>query len=127
MEIKLNSILVDDQQKALEFYTDKLGFIKKQDIPMGEYRWLSVVSPDAPDGPELVLEPTAFPPAQTYQEELHKAGVPQTALAVADVQAEYEKLSERGVRFTAGPTDVGTTVIAVFEDTCGNLIQIYQG
>ncbi|MBT8136454.1 MAG: VOC family protein [Gammaproteobacteria bacterium] len=127
MEIKLNSIMVDDQQKALEFYTEKLGFIKKQDIPMGEYRWLSVVSPAAPDGTELVLEPIAFPPAHTFQMELYKAGIPQTALAAADVQAEFEKLRDCGVKFTTEPTDVGSTIIATFEDTCGNLIQLYQG
>jgi catechol 2,3-dioxygenase-like lactoylglutathione lyase family enzyme len=126
MKIGLNSILVDDQVKALDFYTDILGFTKKTDIPMGEFRWLTVVSPDAPDGTELVLEPNANPAARTYQGALFEQGIPLTAFEVADAQAEYERLSARGVVFRSEPTDVGGPIIAVFEDTCGNLIQIYQ-
>ncbi|MDH3589507.1 MAG: VOC family protein [Gammaproteobacteria bacterium] len=126
MKIRLSSVMVDDQQKALEFYTDVLGFLKKQDIPLGEARWLTVVSREAPDEPELLLEPNGFLPAQVYQKELFDAGIPYTAFAVPDVQSEYERLLEHGVVFTTEPMDAGTTIIAVFEDTCGNLIQIYQ-
>ena len=126
MKIRLSSVLVDDQQKALEFYTGVLGFLKKQDIPMGEARWLTVVSREAPDEPELLLEPCGFAPAKTYQKELFDAGIPYTAFAVPDVHAEYERLLTHGVVFTAEPMDAGQTTIAVFEDTCGNLIQIYQ-
>ncbi len=126
MRIRLNSILVDDQDKALGFYTDKLGFVKKTEIPMGEYRWLTVVSPDDPDGAELVLEPNVFPAAATYQQALYEAGIPCTALASADVHAEYKQLVARGVKFTAEPAEAGGTVLAVFDDTCGNLVQIYQ-
>lgn len=126
MKIKLSSILVDDQDKAEAFYTEILGFTKKNDIPMGQFRWLTVVSPDAPDEVELLLEPNQFLPAKTYQRELLEAGIPLTGFAVSDVEAEYERLKALGVRFAGEPTDVGTTIIAVFHDTCGNLIQIYQ-
>ena len=126
MQIKLSSVLVDDQDKALAFYTDVLGFRKKQDIPMGEFRWLTVVSPDAPDEVELLLEPTGFAPARTYQSALFQARIPLTAFAVGDVRAEYERLSELNVNFQTAPMDAGPTTIAVFEDTCGNLIQMYQ-
>ena len=126
MKIKLSSVLVDDQNKAEAFYTGVLGFAKKQDIPMGEFRWLTVVSPEAPDEVELLLEPNQFPPAKTYQKELMDAGIPCTGFAVSDVNAEYERLKSHGVEFTGEPADVGTTIIAVFHDTCGNLIQIYE-
>ena len=126
MQIRLNSVMVDDQQKALAFYTDVLGFVKKEDIPLGEDRWLTVVSPEGPEEVELVLEPIRFDPAKTYQQALFEAGIPLTAFAVEDVPAEFENLVAKGVVFKAEPTDVGATVIAVFEDTCGNLIQIYQ-
>lgn len=126
MKIKLSSVLVDDQEKALGFYTQVLGFKKNQDIPMGSDRWLTVISPDGPDDIELLLEPMGFPPAKTYQKALFEAGIPCTAFAVADVQLEYDKLAERGVVFKSGPTQSGATTLAVFEDTCGNLIQIYQ-
>lgn len=126
MKIKLNSVLVDDQEKALSFYTDKLGFIKKTDIPMGEFRWLTVAAPDDPDGAELVLEPSAFPAAATFKKALYDAGIPQTALASADVRAEYESLVKKGVKFKSEPAEAGGTVIAMFDDTCGNLIQMYQ-
>ena len=126
MKIKLSSVLVDDQAKAEKFYTNILGFSKKQDIPLGEYRWLTVVSPEAPDEVELLLEPNQFPPAQTYQQQLLDAGIPWTGFVVADVSAEYQRLLSLGVEFTAEPTDMGTTTIAVFHDTCGNLLQIYE-
>ena len=126
MKITLSSVMVNDQGAALTFYTQVLGFKKKQDIPMGEDRWLTVVSPEGPDDVELLLEPMGFPPAKTYQKALFDAGIPLTAFSVPDVQSEYDRLLKRGVVFTTGPTDAGTTTIAVFDDTCGNLIQIYQ-
>lgn len=126
MKIKLNSIMVNDQEAALAFYTEKLGFVKKTDIPMGEFRWLTVAAADEPDGTELVLEPTAFKPAATFQKALYEAGIPQTALASADVRTECAELMKKGVKFTTAPTDAGGTVIAQFDDTCGNLIQMYQ-
>lgn len=126
MKIKLTSVMVDDQEKALRFYTEILGFIKNSDLPMGEYRWLTIASPDQKTDIELLLEPTAFPPAKTYQKELYKAGIPIAAFAVGDVKREYEWLKKLGVKFTQPPKAVGITVIAVFDDTCGNLIQIYQ-
>ncbi len=126
MKIKLTSVLVDDQSKALAFYTEVLGFVKKNDIPMGDHRWLTVVSPEAPDEVELLLEPTAFAPAKTYQKALFDAGIPLTAFAVADVEGEHDRLVGLGVRFKTGPTPAGPTTIAVFDDTCGNLIQIFQ-
>jgi catechol 2,3-dioxygenase-like lactoylglutathione lyase family enzyme len=126
MKIKLSSIVVDDQQKALDFYTEKLGFTKKTDIPMGEFRWLTVVSPDDPDGTELVLEPNANPASKDFQAALYEQGIPQTALASEDVQADYERLTGLGVAFRSEPADMGGTLIATFDDTCGNFIQIYQ-
>lgn len=126
MKIKLSSISVQNQDKALKFYTEVLGFVKKNDIPLGEYRWLTVVSPEAPDDIELVLEPMGFPPAVTYQRALFEAGIPSTAFAVDNVQEEYERLQKLGVVFRTTPTPMGPVTIAVFEDTCGNLIQIYQ-
>ena len=126
MKIKLNSILVNDQEKALKFYTEVLGFEKKTDIPMGEYRWLTVVSADEPEGTELVLEPNAFAPAVTYQKALFDAGIPFTAFAVDDVEAEYKRLASSGVNFRSEPSNAGTAIIATFEDTFGNLIQLYQ-
>ena len=126
MRIELSSIIVQDQEHALRFYTGVLGFAKKTDIPAGEFRWLTVVSPDDPDGAQLVLEPNANPAAADYQRALLAAGIPLTAFAVDDVRREYERLLEREVRFTTEPTNAGGTVVAVFEDTCGNLIQIYQ-
>ncbi|HSH44721.1 MAG TPA: VOC family protein [Longimicrobiales bacterium] len=126
MRITLTSIYVDDQDKALSFYTDTLGFMKKQDVPMGESRWLTVVSPDDPDGTQLVLEPDAHPAAGPFKEALVADGIPFTSFAVDDVQAEYERLSERGVRFTQPPVQMGPVTMAVLDDTCGNLIQIAQ-
>lgn len=126
MRIKLSSILVDDQNKALKFYTEVLGFQKKHDIPAGGFRWLTVVSPEGPDDIELVLEPNANPAARTYQEALFKQGIPLTAFEVSDINSEFERLKARGVAFTVEPTRSGPVTIAVFSDTCGNLIQIYQ-
>ncbi len=126
MRIELSSILVEDQDEALRFYTDVLGFVKKTDLPLGEFRWLTVVSPEGHDDVELLLEPNANPAAKTYQQALFEQGIPLTAFAVDDVQAEYERLGELGVVFPTAPTDVGSAMIAVFADTCGNLIQIYR-
>lgn len=126
MKIKLNGVLVDEQDKALAFYTGVLGFVKKNDVPVGEFRWLTVVSPDGPDDVELLLEPNANPAAKTYQKAIFDQGIPLTAFAVDDIQKEYERLKERGVVFRTKPTKAGPVTIAVFEDTCGNLIQIYQ-
>lgn len=126
MKIKLSSVMVDDQEKALKFYTEILGFSKKQDIPMGSDRWLTVVSPQGPNDIELLLEPMGFHLARTYQKALFEAGIPLTAFAAEDIQLEYERLVELGVLFRSGPTEAGPTTIAVFEDTCGNLIQIYK-
>jgi len=127
MRIKLNSILVDDQAKALAFYTDVLGFQKQMDFPVGgEYRWITVVSPQEPGGCAIALEPNANPAAKTYQEAMFAQGIPLTALEVDDLAAEYERLKARGVVFTQEPTAAGPVRIAVFSDTCGNLIQLYQ-
>lgn len=124
MRIALASVLVDDQAKALAFYTDVLGFVKKQDVPMGESRWLTVVSRDAPDGTELLLEPDGHPAARPFKEALVSDGIPFTSFAVDDVAAEYERLTELGVRFVQAPLRMGPVTTAVFDDTCGNLIQI---
>lgn len=126
MKIQLCSVMVNDQAKALRFYTEVLGFVPKEDIPMGEHRWITVVSPELPHGPELVLEPTAFPPAKTFQSELYSAKIPVTALAVDDVQAEYERLQALNVEFSMEPKEAGGVKLAVFDDTCGNWLQIYQ-
>jgi catechol 2,3-dioxygenase-like lactoylglutathione lyase family enzyme len=124
MRINLTSVLVDDQAKALAFYTDVLGFVKKTDIPMGEHSWLTVVSPDDPGGVELVLEPDAHPAVGPFKDALVADGIPFTSFAVADVQAEFERLTTLGVKFTQPPTEMGPVTTAVFDDTCGNLIQI---
>ena len=124
MKINLTSVLVDDQAKALRFYTDVLGFVKKNDIPAGGARWLTVVSPDAPDGVELLLEPDAHPASKTFKAALVDDGMPLTSFAVDDVQAEFDRLSAKGVTFTQPPTAMGPVTTAVFDDTCGNLIQI---
>jgi len=126
MKIKLTSVMVDDQEKALMFYTEVLGFVKKNDIPVGEARWLTVVSPEGPDDVELLLEPMGFPPARTYQKALFEAGIPLTSFAVDDIQKEYERMKKLGVVFKTAPTQMGPVTIAVFEDTCGNLIQMAQ-
>ncbi|MFF7438505.1 VOC family protein [Streptomyces sp. NPDC008122] len=126
MRIHVTSVFVDDQDKALGFYTEKLGFVKKTDVPLGDYRWLTVVSPEAPDGTELLLEPDAHPAAKAYAKALLHDGVPATSFAVDDVRAEYERLSALGVRFAQAPTEAGPVVIAVLDDTCGNLVQLVQ-
>jgi predicted enzyme related to lactoylglutathione lyase len=126
MKIKLLSVLVDDQDKALAFYTSVLGFVKKTEIPLGEHKWLTVVSGDEQDGTEIVLEPMGFQPAQTYQKALFDAGIPLAAFQVDDITIEYDRLTALGVVFSMKPTDMGTTTIAVFSDTCGNNIQLYQ-
>jgi predicted enzyme related to lactoylglutathione lyase len=126
MKIILTSVIVDDQDKALKFYTEVLGFVKKNDIPVGEARWLTVVSPEGPDDVELLLEPMGFPPARTYQKALFEAGIPLTSFAIDDIQKEYERMKKLGVVFKTAPTKMGPVTIAVFEDTCGNLIQMAQ-
>ncbi len=126
MKIKLNSVIVRDQDHALQFYTEVLGFEKKTEIPLGEYKWLTVVSPDDPDGAQLLLDPDAHPAAAAFQKGLFDSGTPLTSFAVDDIQGEAERLKGLGVGFTMEPADVGTAVVAVFDDTCGNLIQIYQ-
>ena len=129
MRIKIVSIPVRDQQKALDFYTDILGFEKKVDIPLGGgNRWLTVVSKDDPEGPQILLEPAPnhFEPSKVYQDELMKAGIPYTQLYVDDIQAEFERLSQRGVAFSMAPTEMGTVKAAVFNDTCGNNIQLIE-
>jgi catechol 2,3-dioxygenase-like lactoylglutathione lyase family enzyme len=127
--IRLASVMVDDQDKALKFYTETLGFVKKIDVPTGEpggARWLTVVSPEEPDGTELLLEPMGFPPARTYQKALFDAGIPLIAFAVGDIQKQFERLKNLGVKFSTEPTAAGPTAIAVFDDTCGNRIQIFH-
>jgi len=126
MRIKLNSIMVEDQDRALKFYTEVLGFKKKHDIPVGEFRWITVVSPEGPDDLELVLEPNANPAAKTFQQAMFAQGIPLTAFEVADLKAEFARLKAHNVAFTREPTHAGPVMIAVFSDTCGNLIQLYQ-
>ena len=127
MRISLASVLVDEQDKALRFYTEVLGFKQKHDVPMGEHRWITVVSPDDPDGTELVLEPDEHPAVRPFKEALVADGIPFTAFAVDDVRTEFERLRGLGVRFTQEPTEMGPVTTAVLDDTCGNLIQIQQG
>lgn len=124
MRIRLTSIFVDDQRTALAFYTDVLGFTKRHDIPLGDDAWLTVVSPEDPDGPELLLEPAGHPAVKPYRDALVEDGIPLVQFAVDDVAAEYERLTARGVTFTQPPTDIGNAVVAVLDDTCGNLVQI---
>ncbi len=124
MRIYLTSVLVDDQEKALRFYTDVLGFVKKTDIPLGEARWLTVVAPDQPKGPELLLEPDSHPAAKPFKAAMVADGIPATSFATDDVHAEFQRLRGLGVRFTQEPVDMGAVTTAVFDDTCGNLIQI---
>ena len=128
MKIKLTSVSIDDYDKALKFYTEIMGFVKKHDIPLGEgARWITVVSPEEPNGTELLLEPNAgYPAMKALKESLVKDGIPFTAFLVNDVQQEYERMQARGVEFTMEPTNMGMSTAAIFDDTCGNLIQIYQ-
>ncbi len=124
MRINLTNVYVDDQQAALAFYTEVLGFTTRHNLPIGEDFWITVVSPDAPDGPELLLEPADHPAVKPYRDALVGDGIPLAQFAVDDVEAEYDRLTARGVSFTQPPTDIGQAVVAVFDDTCGNLIQI---
>lgn len=124
MRIQLTSIYVDDQRAALAFYTDVLGFTKHHDVPVGDDYWLTVVSPDSPDGPELLLEPAGHPAVKPYRDALVEDGIPMAQFAVDDVEAEYERLTSQAVSFIQPPTDIGPAIVAVFDDTCGNLIQL---
>lgn len=124
MQIKLTSVFVDDQDKALKFYTEILGFQKKHEFSAGQYRWLTVVSPEEPEGVQLVLEPNSNPAAKTYQQEIHRQGIAGANFFVADVQKEYERMKQQGARFTKEPMKTTGSTIAVLDDTCGNLIQI---
>ncbi|MFE3263946.1 VOC family protein [Streptomyces sp. NPDC059215] len=126
MKINLTSVFVDDQDKALRFYTEVLGFVKKTEVPLGEHRWLTVVSPEQPDGTELVLEPDVHPAVKPYTEALVQDGIPATSFAVDDVRAEFDRLRGLGVYFTQEPVEMGPVITAVLDDTCGNLIQIAQ-
>mgnify|MGYP001056521597 CR=1 FL=1 len=126
MKIIVTSIFVQDQDKALEFYSETLSFVKKQDVPAGEFRWITLVSPDDQDGTELLLEPNVHPAAKEYQKKIFDEGIPATMFGVTDVHKEYKRLMEQGVKFTIEPTEMGEVTLAVFDDTCGNLIQIAQ-
>ena len=126
MRIYVTSVLVDDQRRALDFYTNTLGFEKKRDIPLGDASWLTVVSPEQPDGTELLLEPSGHPAAKPFKDALVQDGIPATSFAVDDVRAEFDRLRSKGVTFTQEPTEMGNVTTAVFDDTCGNLIQIVQ-
>lgn len=126
MKVRWISVLVDDQKKALKFYTEILGFVKKTEVPMGEHSWLTVVSKEEPDGVEVVLEPMGFDPAKVYQKALKDAGIPLTMFHVGNVQSEFERLEKLGVKFSMKPTQMGPTTIVVFDDTCGNNIQLVQ-
>jgi len=126
MKVKVTSVLVDDQRKALKFYTEILGFVKKTDVPMGEASWLTVVSKEEPDGVEVLLEPMGFAPAKVYQKALKDAGIPLTQFYVDNIQSEYERLEKLGVKFSMKPTQMGPVTVAVFDDTCGNNMQLVQ-
>jgi predicted enzyme related to lactoylglutathione lyase len=126
MKIKLCSVYVDNQEKALKFYTEVLGFVKKMDFPVGEYKWLTVTSPEEPDGSELVLEPDVSRATQCFKQAFFEQGIPLTAFVVEDIQKEYERLTSLGVLFRMEPAQIDSVTQAVFDDTCGNLIQIYQ-
>jgi catechol 2,3-dioxygenase-like lactoylglutathione lyase family enzyme len=126
MKIKVTSVPVDDQEKALKFYTEVLGFVKKHDVPAGGARWLTVVSPEEPDTVELLLEPLGFPPSKPYQKALFDAGIPAKSFVVDDIHKEFGRLKKHGVRFTMEPTPMGPVTLAVLDDTCGNLVQLCQ-
>ncbi|MFL6044542.1 MAG: VOC family protein [Propionibacteriaceae bacterium] len=126
MRINLTSVFVDDQRAALAFYTDVLGFTKRRDIPLGSDSWLTVVSPDSPDGPELLLEPSSHPAVKPYRDALVEDGIPLAQFAVDNLEAEHARLTGEGVVFTQPPTDIGAALVAVFDDTCGNLIQLVE-
>jgi catechol 2,3-dioxygenase-like lactoylglutathione lyase family enzyme len=124
MRINLTTVYVDDQRAALDFYVDGLGFKKRRDVPLGDDSWLTVVSPESPDGPELLLEPAGHPAVKPYRDALVEDGIPLAQFAVDDVEAEFARLTGKGVVFTQPPTDIGVAVVAVFDDTCGNLVQL---
>ena len=126
MRITHTSVFVSDQDEALKFYTETLGFVKKHDVPLGKFKWLTVVSPDDPEGTELLLEPNENPVAQAYQKGIFDQGIPAASFGVTDIREEYEKLKSLGVAFTMEPTEVANVTIAAFDDTCGNLIQVRQ-
>jgi catechol 2,3-dioxygenase-like lactoylglutathione lyase family enzyme len=126
MRINISSVMVDDQEKALKFYTDVLGFVKKADVPVGEYRWLTVTSPEGAEAIELLLEPMGFPPARVFQKALYEAGIPFTVFFSADIQSEYQRLKGKGVIFRSEPQNLGAIISVLFEDTCGNLINLVQ-
>ncbi len=126
MRINITSVPVDDQAKALDFYTEKLGFVKKEDVAMGEHRWLTVFSPEGTPDVELLLEPLGFPPAITFQKELYEAGVPYTSFETKDMASEVEKLKANGVEFRSEPQEMGNVIVAMFNDTCGNIICLTQ-
>lgn len=126
MKIMVTSIFVENQDKALEFYSEKLGFVKKEDVPVGEFRWITLVSPVEQDGTELLLEPNNHPAAKEYQKKIFADGIPATMFGVADTNKEYKRLLKQGLKFTMEPTKMGELTIAVFDDTCGNLIQIVE-
>jgi len=126
MKIRVTSVMVKDQEKALTFYTGVLGFVKKTEVPVGEHKWLTVVSGEEPDGVELLLEPMGFEPAKTFQKALFDSGIPWTAFNVDDIQKEYDRLEKLGVKFSMTPTKMGPATLAVFDDTCGNNIQIVE-
>jgi len=126
MKIDLTSVFVDDQDKALKFYTEVLGFVKKSDFPVGQFKWLTVVSPEAPEGTELLLEPSDNPATKTFKKAIFEQGIAAMSFGVDELQKEYERLKKLGVVFTVEPTNVGMATIAVFDDTCGNLIQLHQ-
>jgi len=126
MKIKLTNVFVDDQEAALKFYTDILGFEKKQDFPVGQFKWLTVVSPEEPEGTELLLEPSENSAARKFKKSIFEQGIAAAAFAVDDIQAEYERLMGLGIEFSMEPTEMGSTTVALFDDTCGNLLQIYQ-
>ncbi|MFP3918901.1 VOC family protein [Lysinibacillus telephonicus] len=126
MKIIITSIFVQDQEKALKFYSETLGFVKKHDVPSGEFRWITLVSPERQEGTELLLEPNQHPAAKEYQKKLYEDGIPVTMFGVEDIQKEYERLLNLGVKFIMEPTKMGENTIAIFDDTCGNFIQIIQ-
>ncbi|MFD1361819.1 VOC family protein [Lentibacillus salinarum] len=126
MRIKMTSVFVDDQEKALQFYTEVLGFQKKMDMPAGDFKWLTVVSPEDLDGVELLLEPNDNDAAKAYQKAIYEQGIPITSFVVDDIQKEYERLRKHGVEFSVAPTEAGPVTFAIFDDTCGNLIQISE-
>ncbi len=126
MKINLTSVMVDDQEKALKFYTEVLGFVKKTDVPVGEYKWLTVVSPEGPEDVELLLEPIGHPAAKAFQKAMFDDGIPLASFAVDDIQREYERMTKLGVVFRMSPTKAGPVTIAILDDTCGNYVQIAQ-